>query len=309
MKFKSLFVTFFLFTAAAFASGTKDNTQVTVGILNGPSAIPCAHLMETSDMTFQTYAAANQLLPKLINGEVDIGFLPPNVAAKTYTANKGCIVCIGVSGQGMLSLITKDASITSVSDLEGKRIAVAGAGATPEYITRYILKKNTVSATLDFSIPNNEIAAALLSGKIDYAVVPEPFSTVACTKDASVRRALDLQKEFENAEGTAAYPMTLIVARKEFVQQHPDLVKTFLNAYRSSFNWTIKNAEQAGLAVERMGLGLNAAIAQKAIPYANFVYKTPSQGRSDIEKLLSLFLQFAPESIGGSLPTDDFYFK
>ena len=121
--------------------------------------------------------------------------------------------------------------------------------------------------------------------------------------------ALDLQKEFENAEGTAAYPMTLIVARKEFVQQHPDLVKAFLNAYRSSFNWTIKNAEQAGLAVERMGLGLNAAIAQKAIPYANFVYKTPSQGRSNIEKLLSLFLQFAPESIGGSLPTDDFYFK
>ena len=309
MKRSFLCITFILAAMATFASGAKDKAQITVGILNGPSAIPCAHLMETEDMNFKTFAAANQLLPKLINGEVDIGFLPPNVAAKAYTANKGSIVCIGVSGLGMLSLITKDKNISTVADLEGKIIAVAGSGATPEYITRYILQKNNVNATLDFSIPNNEIAAALISGKVDYAIVPEPFATVACTKDTSVRRALNIQSEFEKVGGSASYPMTLIVARKEFVQQHPSLVKTFLSAYQKSFNWTQANQEQAGLAVERIGLGLTAALAQKAIPYANFTYKTPSQARQSIESLLSLFLQFAPESIGAALPTDGFSFK
>lgn len=312
--FSALFLC--MLTTSLFAFGAKDSHEtVSVGVLTGPSGIPCAHLMEETktlagaEVSYQTFAGANLVVPKLVNGEVDIAFLPPNVAAKLYNANNQSLTVIAVCGNGMLSLITKDPSIKSVSDLSGKTVSVAGAGATPEYLTRYVLSQNNVSAELDFSIPNNELAAALINGKISYAVVPEPFATVAQMQDSSIRVALNMQEEFKNISGMENFPMTVIVARKNFAEQNRQIVKAFLSAYSSSLNWTVKNPKLAGEAVERAGLGLKAAVAEKAIPRCAFVYEKPADARKRMEALLNLFLQFAPESVAGKLPDDGFYFK
>ena len=79
--------------------------------------------------------------------------------------------------------------VKQLSDLNGKTVYVAGQGATPEYMFKYLLQKNDIEidtrkgVTLDYSIPTAQIAAELISGKIKYAVVPEPFATVAIIAD------------------------------------------------------------------------------------------------------------------------------
>ena len=40
----------------------------------------------------------------MLKGEVDIGILPPNAAAKVYNKNKGAIVMGAIVGEGMLSI-------------------------------------------------------------------------------------------------------------------------------------------------------------------------------------------------------------
>ena len=260
MKFKQTIslISAALFIAAgglSFAKGAKDTNEnlneaqsVSVGTLVGPSGIPSAYLIENvsninnATVTYEKYAAANLLLPKLIKGEVDIGFLPPNVAAKAFTTGNGSVVMLGVAGNGMLSLISTDPSITDFADLRGKTVAVAGQGATPEYVFRYILRQKGIAVgsgadevQLDFSIPNAEIAAAVITGKVSCAVVPEPFSTVATEKSAAVRRVFNMQDEFEKAciaegktKASASYPMTLIVANAKFAQKNPH--RHFANA-------------------------------------------------------------------------------
>ena len=76
---------FSLFVCFAFCFPQK------IGVLKGPSGIPSAYLMEnfSDNAEYEVFSGANFLLPKLIKGEVEIGFLPPNVAAKVYNANKG----------------------------------------------------------------------------------------------------------------------------------------------------------------------------------------------------------------------------
>jgi len=298
--------------------------QLRVGSLNGPTGIPVAYLYENpprldgiTAVTFESFASPAALLPKMLKGEIDIGFLPPKVAAKVYSSSNKALVAAAVSGNGTLSLITRDPQDIPLTGLRGKKVAVAGQGATPEYPFRYLLAENGIKAgtgsdsvDFDFSVGTPDIAAALISGKVSYAVVPEPFATVAEMKSPDVRRTVDFQKEYEKINGPGTtYPLTLLVVRRAFAQEYPDTVRAFLDAYRNSTSWTLANPRKAGVLVQKHTLGLLAPVVAKAIPSCHFVCTDAVTARPSIEKLLGIFLQFAPESVGGSLPDDGFYFK
>lgn len=327
--------TFFLLSVtlscfALVAGGKTDEPSINypefvhVAALAGPSGLGMAHLIDEPPMlegtvpaSFEIAGSVDVLLPKLVNGDIDIGILPPNVAAKLYNLNPDSIVAAAIVGNGMVSLVTRDTAVTKISDLIGKSITVAGQGATPEYVFRALLSAEGIdqnSITLDFSIPVPEISAALISDKIRYALLPEPFATVAVLNGKStggtpVVKALNLRDIWE-ADGLGNdFPMTLCVVRSSFAKSHPKLVEAFLAAYRSSIEWTVANPADAGVVSEKVGLGLKAAIASKAIPSSNYVFIPAQEGKAAIESLLTVFNQYAPASIGGKLPDEGFYLK
>ncbi len=288
-----------------------------VGLLNGPSCIPAAYLMETSstendlELTYEKFADPQALLPKLIKAEADIGFMPVNVAAKVYNSSNKAIICAGICGNGNLAIISKDKSINKFSDLDGKTIYVAGQGATPEYIMRYVLSQYDLDnpITLDFSIPTANLPAAIISDKIEYAVVPEPFATIATLKDKNVVYAIDLQKEYKTLSSNNVYPLTCIVVRSKFAKENPEAVKLFLKKFSNAVNWTIKNPALAGEYCEKYELGLAANVVAKAIPKSNYVYFSAEESQKEIEDLLKIFIKNDPSSIGGKLPDKGFYLK
>ena len=317
--FFSLVAGFALCTGLFAAEAQK----IRLGVLNGPSCIPAGYLLNQTapvkgaELSFEKFADPQALLPKMLKGEVDIGFLPANVAAKVYNSSNGAILVCAITGNGNLSLITTDTSVKQLADLKGKTVAVAGQGATPEYMFRYLLEKNGLATdtaegvTLDFSIPTAQIAAQLISGKIAYAVVPEPFATVATSKSDKVIAAIDFQAEYEYFEGKAKiYPLTVMVVTKAFAKDNAKLLKSFLSAYETSYKNTIKNPKQAGELSEKFELGLAAPIVTASIPKANYIYIASSSGKAQpkIEELLNIFLAFEPASIGGKLPDAGFYF-
>jgi len=304
MKKSILLTSIFLLSTSLFAQK--------IGVLNGPSGLTCAKLMEevenkNAKYEFEKFASAQNELPKLIKGEIDIGFLPPNAAAKVYNSNKGALLCLGIAGNGNLYLMTKDESIKSIKDLNEKTISCAGQGATPEYMMKYLMKKNEINAQLDFSTPNPQIATALIEGKFDYALVPEPFATVSQSKDSDVIRAINISEEFKSIEKTD-FPMTLLVVNANYAKKHKKEIKKFISDFEKASSWTISNPQEAGKLVEKYELGLKAPIATKAIPNASYTWKKAKEGKVEIEKLLSIFLENSPESIGGKLPDEKFYY-
>ncbi len=301
--------------------------QIRVGLLNGPTCVPAAYLMENkktitgigadADFTYEKFAEPQALLPKMIKKEIDVGFMPANVAAKVYNSGNKSIITCAVVGLGNLSLITTDENIHTFKDLKGKRVYVAGQGATPEYMFRYLLKENKMTwegdksdVTMDFSIPTAQIAAQLISGKIQYAVVPEPFATIAKTKSDKVIAALDFQKEYLELTGEKEiYPLSVMVVRADFAKDNPKFMATLLAEYDAAVNWTIKNPAEAGALCEKHNLGLAAGIVTKAIPLSNYTFVPASSAKKSIEKLLKLFLENDKASIGGKLPDKGFYYK
>ena len=111
-----VFLAISLISLKLFAQAEKT-TQVRVGLLNGPTCVPAAYLMENkntissdgseAELTFEKFADPQALLPKMIKKEIDVGFMPANVAAKVYNSGNKSIICCAVVGLGNLALIRK----------------------------------------------------------------------------------------------------------------------------------------------------------------------------------------------------------
>ena len=294
-----------------------QNSQLRVGLLNGPTCLPAAYLMDNSDYSFQQFADPQALLPKLIKKEIDVGFMPANVAAKVYNSASKVIVCTAVVGLGNLKLITTDQNIRNFTDLKGKTVYVAGQGASPEYIFRYLLKENGMTwqgdradVKMDFSIPTAQLAAQLISGKIAYALLPEPFATIAQMKSDQVKCAIDLQNEYLAVTGEKEiYRLSVMVVRSDFAKENPELLKNFLSEYQNAVNKAVSNPAETGRLCEKHMLGLAADVVENAVPISNYVYEAADLSKKNLEFLLNLFLENDKASIGGKLPDKDFYYS
>ncbi len=308
-------------------TGSGDGFEIHASVLNGPTAIPSAWIMKQFEngktvriegdnpvdvsMTFEKFASPQEFLPKLIKKEIDVGFLPVNVAAKAFSSGNKAIVCCAITGNTNLALITKDKSIKKIDDLSGKTVYVAGQGATPEYMFRWLLSQaNMQDVTLDYSIPPAMLPAQLIAGKIDYAVVPEPFATIGVLKSRDVFYAIDLQASYARySESDRMLPFTVVVARRDFAVQHKELLNLYLDYLRQAVEWTCKNPAKAGEYCAGFELGLAANVVEKAIPKSNYVYIDAQKGKDDMENLLKMFMSFDKSSVGSDLPSADFYYK
>jgi NitT/TauT family transport system substrate-binding protein len=320
-----------IFMVSSLFAGAKADTRETAGAvqavtvygLKGPSGIGMVKMFDDGisvpgyTVTFETLAQADLMAAQLISGTAKVGILPPNVPAKIASTGKNLQIA-AVVGTGMLSLLSSDAGITRIEDLRGKHIAVAGQGAVPEFVFRKILTAHGLSpdtdVTLDFSLAYPEIAQSLIAGRIQTALLPEPFATMArsgriALGQPALHEVADVQAEWVKAGGAANYPMTALVVDGAFAKDNPAFMQALLTAYKNSLEWVRANPAEAGALAEKYELGLRAPIVAASVPRSNFVYLSAAEARPSIEALFRVFLEYAPNSIGGALPGDAFYYK
>lgn len=291
--------------------------QLTVAGLKGPSSIGMLRMIESEpvfgedvETEYQIVDEPQLMIARIMSGEADIAAVPINLAAVLY--NKGAPYRLGaVTGDGLLHIVSSREDIGSVEDLKGKRIYCIAQGSTPEFVLRYVLEKSGIDpdteVELDFSFDHVAIAPQLIAGKVDLAVLPEPFVSIVASKNPAVQPVIDLQQVWAELSGTGdTYPITATLVRNSLYREHPEALKAFFAAYRESIDWANANpAEAGGLAGKYMEMP--APIIAKAMPRLNLRYQSPREARSRVEELYQVFHGFAPASVGGTIPGDEFY--
>jgi NitT/TauT family transport system substrate-binding protein len=316
---------FLLCACAAFSACVPRNGKaeqspdpaITIYGLKGPSSVGMLRLFENppeykgAAINVSALAQADLLAAQFISGGAKIGILPANVAAKIASSGKRVQIA-AVVGTGMLSLLTSDPEITRIENLRGKNVEVAGQGATPDYVFRKILLSKNIKPDsdlqLNYALAYPEIAQSLIAGRVSTALLPEPFATMALAGSANLRAVSDIQREWALAGGSDNYPMTALVVDADFAAKNPALVRTILEAFKSSIEWVVANPEEAGTLAEKHELGLRAAVVKMSVPKSNYVFIPATEARASLESLYHAFLEFDPLSIGGALPRDDFYY-
>lgn len=295
---------------------------IRVWTLNGTTGFGMAQLIDADtkgeaalNYEFTVEASAPNVQNALINGTADIAALPTNAAAALYNKTNGEIVLLALNTRGVLYLVVNTARVTApttLADLSGKTVYVPATN--PTFITKALIDKAAVTdVTLD-STTYAEPAAlrdAMASGLVDYAVLPEPMVTIAASKAAQANQgvtltaALDLTAEWDKHFTAGSLVQGCIVARKKFVEEHPNEVKQFLKEYEASINFVVENPKDASEMIKTADIFAQAPVAEQAIPKCNFCYLDGKEMKTAMEAFL---IAMPVASIGGALPAEDFYY-
>ena len=284
-----------------------EPAEVHVASLKGPTSIGLASFMGNVDTlelnntyTFTIATAADEILPAVIKGEVDIALIPANAAAVLYNKTEGGISVIDINTLGVLNVVTGDESIQQFADLAGKTVYMTGKGATPEYAMNFLLNKAGIAdqVTLEFKSEPTEVVQALSADATAVGVLPQPFATAACVTDVWASSVDD---------GSQLLTGVTIV-RNEFLAEHPEAVAEFIEQQAASVD--AANADPAGVAPLVVAAGIIDAepVAAKAIPSCHLVCITGAEMQSALSGYLQTLFDSDPASVGGALPTDSFYF-
>jgi NitT/TauT family transport system substrate-binding protein len=287
-----------------------------VAALKGPTGIGMIKLFEDKpslgggvSAEYTAYASPDLVVPRLIKGEIDIAALPGNLAANLYN-RIAAYSLVGIIGNGVLYLVSTDPGLTSLESLRGRSVQNIAKGSTPEFVVRHILEKKGLSQDVDvqFRYSHAELAQLLIAGRQTTAILPEPFVSKVLLASPAAHIAADFQKEWAALHPEQPlYPMSVIVAKKSLFAEQPAALEKFVEACKNSRDWVAANPGLAGALAEKFDFGLSASDAEAAIPRCNLVFVEASRARRLLEEFLGVFLDFAPEAIGGKLPDEGFY--
>ena len=289
-----------------------QQAPVRVAAMKGPTAMGLGKLMDDSregdKYAFTLAASPDVLVPAIAKGEVDIACLPVNLAAILYKNTKGAIQVTNVNTLGVIYILEKGEGVKALSDLSGRKVYASGKASTPEYALTYLLEKAGVKdVTVEWKAEHAEALAAFLQDPEGLAMLPQPFVTVAQTKNDQIKIALDLTREWEQVTGDTMIT-GVTVARKAFLEDNPQAAAQFLKDYEASVAYVNANTKEAAELIGGFEI-VAAPVAEKALPYCNITF---IQGE-DMEKALVPFYQMLfdqnPQSVGGQMPDAAFYYK
>ena len=290
---------------------------VNVTALNGSTGMGMAYLNKQSDIGKTkyryniTYASApDEITGQLIGGNIDIAAVPVNLASVLFNKTDGEILTCAVNTLGVLYIVEKGDTIKQLSDLAGKTIIASGKGSTPEYILNHILDYNGLleKVNVEYVAEHDEAVSALATGNADLIMIPEPKVTAAKAKIEGSHIALDLTAQW-NTLHHASLVQGVIVVRKSFAKEHPDIVDAFLKEYEASVNFTNEKQKEAATLIAEYGIIPNEQMALAAIPNCHIVYMDGDKMHQTVDDMLKILFNANPQSIGGKLPSMDIYYK
>lgn len=303
-----------LFSLAAFAACSKkqDDTEIRIASLKGPTGMGMVKLTDKQNYpnyTVSIEASPDALNPRIISGEVDVAAVPVNLASVLYNKLDGDISVLAVSTLGVLYVVEAGSEVNSVADLAGKTVYATGQGATPEYILNYLLDKNGVAGSVEVNYVGEHAALAtmLANGSAEIGMLPEPNVTSTLAGNDNLRIALNLTEEWNKVCSTELV-QGVVIARKSFVNEHPEAIEQFLREYEKSSAFVNENIDEAAKLIVDAGILGNVEIAKKAIPNCNISFSKGEAMHKAVEGMLTVLFEANPKSIGGKLPDKDFYY-
>lgn len=303
-----------LFSLAAFAACSKkqDDTEIRIAALKGPTGMGMVKLADKQNYpnyTVSIEASPDALNPRIISGEVDVAAVPVNLASVLYNKLDGDISVLAVSTLGVLYVVEAGSEVNSVADLAGKTVYATGQGATPEYILNYLLDKNGVAGSVEVNYVGEHAALAtmLADGSAEIGMLPEPNVTSTLAGNDNLRIALNLTEEWNKVCSTELV-QGVVIARKSFVNEHPEAIEQFLREYEKSSAFVNENIDEAAKLIVDVGILGNVEIAKKAIPNCNISFSKGEAMYKAVEGMLAVLFEANPKSIGGKLPDKDFYY-
>ena len=211
------------------------------------------------------FAFGPPLLEALGAGAIDYGYTgdSPPIFAQAAHANLLYAGAIPARGYGQAILVPAASLIESISDLKGKKVAVAKASSAHNLV---------VAALESVNLPWNDItpvylapsdaAAAFVRGAVDAWSIWDPFLAIAEIKQKARALPLDRAISAQNS---------FFLVNGDFAAKHPDVVATINGAVATATTWADQHRDQVA-AILSEASGVDRAAEQRSVNRAEFTF-------------------------------------
>lgn len=287
---------------------------IRVAALKGPTAMGMAKLIrdhkEDPAYAFTLAAAPDEVIAGISKGEVDIACIPANAASVLFNKTGGKIQVACVNTLGVIYIVQNSEQIKAMEDLAGKTLYSTGKGQSQEHVLNYVLKEKEIEdVTVEYYGEHTELATLLAQEENVIALLPEPFITAAKLKNNKIQTVVSMTDEWnEITEGKSQLITGVAVVSTDFLENNAQAFEAFLQEYKNSVAFVNENNEEAAKIIGDLGI-IDEKIALEALPKCNIVYLEGEPMKESLNAYLEVLFEGNPESIGGKMPTEQFYYE
>jgi NitT/TauT family transport system substrate-binding protein len=264
--------------------------------------------------SLRVWRQVDEVRAGLTSKNLDIGIMPVPVAANLYTRGQG-VRLVNVMTNGILYVMSTDASLTSLEALRGRKLATLFPNELPSLLLERLFRHAGIDAAKELEqVPTAtplEAMQLLVLGRVDAALIPEPAASAAIVKGTlagkTVHRVIDLQVLWGKMTGQhKIVPQAGLVVTDRFREANAPVLKAIQTGLEAAA--ADATAHPARAANNAAGpLQMPWPVIEKSIPYCNLVATPARDVRPAIEAVLQAMADVNPGYIGGRLPDSAFY--
>ncbi|ADZ09888.1 aliphatic sulfonates family ABC transporter, periplasmic ligand-binding protein [Methanobacterium lacus] len=210
-------------------------------------------------------STGSSIVSALASGDIDVGYIGIAPALQGIAEGVPIKIVGAVNEDGSGIVVNTNSDINNTTDLVGKKIATPGVSSIQQVLLLYQLAKyNITKNQVDISSVNIfMLPSTLASDKVDGYIAYEPYVSIA--PFTNVGRVLMYSDEI-----MPNHPCCVIVARQDFIDQHPQELQTFLDIHKNCTEFANNNTNQTASLVSDE-LTTNPELEKTALKHVIFV--------------------------------------
>ena len=239
-------------------------------------------------LKWQSLNAGPSIIEGIFGDQIDIAYVGPGPAINGFVKSDGEALRIvaGAASGGAAFVVRKGAGIQSEKNLPGKKIATPQLGNTQDialrsWLAQLGLKSKEKGGTVTvLPISNPDQLTLFQKGALDGAWTVEPWVT-RLVQEGGGEVLLDESKLWTSTDGK--YATTLLVVRKKFLDEHPKVVRDWVNAHVQLTVWLNANKPEAiALFNKELGKEIGKPLPEKVLQgaFANLEFTANPLTRS-----------------------------
>ncbi len=245
------------------------HSQAIIGLARGDFASALGPEVTIEATLFN---AGPSVIEALYAGRLDIAYIGPNPAITGFVRSGGEALRIvaGATSGGAALVVRPGSGIETLADMDGRRIATPQLGNTQDVALRKCLSDLGLSPIEEGGsvqvIPtaNPQILDLFRQGEIDGAWVPEPWASRLVVEGGGML-LLDERTLWPDSDFVTAH----IIVSTPFLNEHPDIVRNWIDAHVEITLWENANPEEAAaLLNEQIEVLTGTALSEEVLAMA-----------------------------------------
>lgn len=298
------------------ACRSADENYIRIGILNGPTVASFIKMIADKpqfngkNIEFVVKDEPQQIQALILKDDLDFAVLPTVMAVNLY--NKGLKFRMAACPVwGTLYILTNE-KIQDTLDISNKDIYIFGQGGTADILLqKYIEDYSFENVGIDYSYNSNQdLAQALLSSKIHYAIISEPMASMLLSRNSNIRIVSKLHcEEYIFNKETDIFVQTAFVVNDRFWEHNENTTKAICEKYAESCSFANDYPQRTINLLEKYGYVRPGSLSPSSIKRCNIKYFGAFGIEKELTEYLKLFYNFEPKSIGDKMPDSKFIYQ